>query len=70
VPGPGDEGDIRIAQNLAAPIKTVRLQVKALKASGLSSEQILPEYEPKLIAAYPDREHPQLIDSHTNYDAL
>ncbi len=69
VPGHGDLGDIRIAQDLASHIETVHSQVKALRAAGMSAERIRAEYKPKLVSAYPDWEHPQLVDLELNYNA-
>jgi len=70
VPGHGDLGSIRMAQDLAAHIEAVHAQVRSLKASGMSAERIVEEYKPKLIAAHPDWDHSQLIDLQINYEAM
>ena len=69
IPGHGDLGDIRIAQELASHIATVHRQVRTMRASGMPAERILAECKPQLVAAHPDWEHPQLLDLEINYDA-
>ena len=69
VPGHGGLGDYRIVKAVADHIETVRAQVRELKAGGLSPQKILAEYKPKLLATYPNWEHPQVADFEIGYDA-
>jgi glyoxylase-like metal-dependent hydrolase (beta-lactamase superfamily II) len=69
VPGHGDPGGIDIALNLAGHIETVGRHVRALRASGKSAQDILSEYKPEIVSAYPSWEHPALIDWEINYFA-
>lgn len=69
VPGHGDLGDFKIAQAVADHITTVRSQVRALKLSGMSPEQIVKDYKPRLLAAHPTWEHPEVADFEIAYNA-
>ena len=69
VPGHGDLGDIRIALDLASHIEAVHRQVRAMLTSGTPVERILAECKPQIVAAYPDWEHPHLLDREINYNA-
>ncbi len=69
VPGHGDLGNINIALNLASQIETVGRQVRAFRTVGKSADEIIREYKPQIIAAYPNWEHPSLIDWEINYFA-
>ncbi len=69
VPGHGDPGDISIALNLASHIQDVSQQVSILRSRGATAKQIVAECKPKVIAAYPKWEHPDLLDWELNYFA-
>ncbi len=69
VPGHGDLGDLQIARNLASHIKSVGQDVLRLRQAGQTADQIIAEYKPKVIAAYPGWEHPELIDWEIGYFA-
>ncbi len=62
VPGHGDLGGITIADNAASHIEAVARMVRALRARGLTPDQIVAQAKSAVIAAYPDWEHPNLID--------
>lgn len=69
VPGHGDPGGIEISLALAEQIETVGRRVRELSAQGRSTEQIIREYKPDVIAANPSWEYPELIDWEINYFA-
>jgi len=69
VPGHGDLGDLQIARNLASHIKAVGQDVRQLRQAGRTADQIIVEYKPKVIAAYPGWEHPDLINWEIGYFA-
>lgn len=69
VPGHGDPGDIRIARNVASHIRAVGGEVRRRRQAGRTAEQIIAEYKPEVVAAYPGWEHPQLIDWEIGYFA-
>ncbi len=69
VPGHGDLGDLRIARNLASHIETVGQDVRKLRQAGRTADQIIAEYKPKVIAANPGWEHPDLINWEIGYFA-
>lgn len=67
--GHDDPDSIRIAQELATHIGTVRVQVRNLKAVGLTATQILTEFKPWLVTIHPDWDHPQLAELEISYNA-
>ncbi len=69
VPGHGDLGDVRIARNLASHIEAVGQEVRALRQAGRAPNQIIAELKPRLIAAYPGWENPNLLDWEIGYFA-
>lgn len=69
IPGHGDPGPIDIALNLASHIETVGRQVRALRATGRSADEIIHDCKPAMIAAAPGWEHPFLIDLEIRYFA-
>ena len=69
VPGHGDLGNIGIALNLASHIEHVGRQVRALRATGKSADEIVREYKPQIIASFPGWEHPNLLDLEIRYFA-
>ena len=69
VPGHGDLGDSRIARDLATHIEGVGQEVRMLRQAGQAPGQIIAELKPKVIAAYPGWEHPNLIDWEIGYFA-
>ena len=69
VPGHGDPGNIDIALNLAKHMEFVGRGVRALRASGKSPADIITEYRPQIVAAYPTWEHSSLLEWEINYFA-
>ncbi len=69
VPGHGDLGDIRIAQDLASHIEAVGRHVGALRAAGNSVNEVVADYKPKVLQAYPSWDHPNLLDFELRYFA-
>ncbi len=69
VPGHGDIGDIQIALNLASHIETVGREVRRRRQDGQTVDQIIAEYKPNIIAAYPGWEHSDLINWEIGYFA-
>ena len=69
VPGHGDLGGIRIAQELASHIELIHGRVRTMRAAGMSADRIRTECKPQLLAEYPTWEHPQLVDLELNYNA-
>ena len=69
VPGHGERGPINIARDLASHIETVGREVRMLRLQGKSAEDIIREYKPEIVAAFPGWEHPGLIDWEINYFA-
>ena len=69
IPGHGDPGPIDIALNLAAQIEMTGRQVQALRLKGLSTNDIVRDLKPKIIAANPIWEHMGLIDCELAYFA-
>ncbi len=69
VPGHGDPGDSRIALNLSAHIRDVDRRVRGMQSRGASAEQIVAGCKPQIMAAYPNWEHPGLLDWELNYFA-
>ncbi len=69
VPGHGNMGGIQIALNLASHIETVGREVRRRRQDGQTAEQIIAEYKPKVIAANPGWEHPDLINWEIGYFA-
>ena len=69
IPGHGDPGPIDIALNLAAQIEMTGRQVQALRLKGLSTDEIVRDLKPKIIAANPRWEHVGLIDWQLAYFA-
>jgi len=69
VPGHDDLGDISIALNLASHIETVGRQVRALRTTGTSPDKVLADLKPKIMQAYQDWDHPNLLDLEINYFA-
>lgn len=69
VPGHGDLGDFRIARNLAAHIEFVGQEVRAFRQAGRAPDQIIAELKPRIIAAYPGWENPNLLDWEIGYFA-
>lgn len=69
VPGHGDPGGIDISLDLAEHIRTVGRRVRELRAEGRSAEEIIRDYKPDVIAAYPYWENPDFIDWEINYFA-
>ena len=69
VPGHGDIGDIQIAVNLASHIETVGREVRRRRQDGKTVDQIIAEYKPDIIAAYPGWEHSDLINWEIQYFA-
>lgn len=69
VPGHGDLGDFRIAQNLAAHIEFVGQEVRTLRQAGRAPDQIIAELKSRIIAAYPGWENPNLLDWEIGYFA-
>ena len=67
VPGHGDPGDVRIALNLASHIRDVDRQVTGLRGRGLTDKELIAASKAKIVSAYPDWEHPGLIDWEVNY---
>ena len=69
VPGHGDPGPIDIALDLASQIEMTGQQVRALRLEGLSTDAIVRDLKPKIIAANPTWEHVGLIDWELAYFA-
>ncbi len=69
VPGHGERGPINIARDLASHIETVGREVRMLRLQGKSAEDIIREYKPEIVAAFPGWERPGLIDWEINYFA-
>ena len=69
VPGHGDPGPIDIALDLAFQIEMTGRQVRALRLKGLSTDDIVRDLKPKIIAANPTWEHAGLIDWELAYFA-
>ena len=69
VPGHGDLGDFRIAQNLASHIEFVGQEVRTLRQAGRAPDQIIAELKPRIVAAYPGWENAGLIDWAIGYFA-
>ncbi|MCW3061220.1 MAG: beta-lactamase domain containing protein [Capsulimonas sp.] len=69
VPGHGAPGGFPIASALASHIENVGHQVRARRAAGQSTQQILAEYKPQIIKGYPGWEHPGLLDWEIRYFA-
>ena len=69
IPGHGDPGPINIALNLAAQIETTGREVRALRLQGSSTNDIIRDLKPKIIAANPTWEHAGLIDWQLAYFA-
>ena len=67
VPGHGDPGDLTIALRLQAQMEFVKGGVAALRASGQSSDRILAEYKPKIVSAYPNWQHAEMLDLQIRY---
>lgn len=69
VPGHGDLGGVQIALDLASHIEAVGQEVRGLRQNGRTSDQIVAECKPKIIAANPGWEHSDLIDWEIGYFA-
>ena len=69
VPGHGDLGDFQIARRLASHIEDVGQEVRKLRTAGRTADQVIAALKPRIIAAYPGWEHPELIDWELGYFA-
>ncbi len=69
VPGHGDPGGLDIALRLQEHMHSVKRGVTAPRASGQSVEKVAIEYKPKIMSAYPDWQHPEMLDLQIHYVA-
>jgi glyoxylase-like metal-dependent hydrolase (beta-lactamase superfamily II) len=69
IPGHGDPGSLTIASNLKSQMDQVQQAVAALHAAGFTADQMIAQCKPKIINAFPDWQHPELLDLQTRYNA-
>ena len=67
IPGHGDPGNLTIATELQAQMEFVKRGVTALRTAGVSPDQIVAKYKPKVVSAYPDWQHPEILDLQLRY---
>jgi len=69
IPGHGDPGSLAIALNLKSQMDQVQQGVLKLHTAGFTADQMLAQYKPKMMAAFPNWQHPEMLDLQIRYNA-